>query len=841
MLKMAINPTNSTSSSDILPKKLEPSSSSSSTSSSVTSLEAAPVSEPFNKNSTLHEVASKHFKRTPKGLLFTKDIKDVYSLLLLCLDLTAKPFKKSKNLFSNLTQNNKYPYSFYLTDAIEVMKNLKITVDTHSTAMSILYSINEEFSYQLIKIFTKAKLLHSPADRTRSEPKEKVILQPTPKGVAILQKYVRDIGLKELPSIIYSNLNSMELFTFERSSLTDSIVYSQSFVQILFAKVFGPKPNYWSPSNPDDSLPTLLYLLSCTDDTFTFEDIRPSLLSIVGEQCDGINGDLNGQNNQNVKSNVHISTSKMSASVLKQPSSLSSETVSMDDATRVSPLTHRFFTNPNSDSHVQYYVSSCGLRLLRNLSTDNEHESANSNTKNDDGNGDGNITIDCAFSTKALWQWLMDCTDIIYTKEAISIASLFLKYGLIVPLHSLNGTKKRKFVISKNIYYTFSKLGWEKVNWAEQAYIENKNGVKVSYADQSGINGSNGGLAKCNIKNKNIGEHENIGLTGPLVDSSKKSQIANSGRNAGSDANINCIMKNISKNVNFVHKNLSTILSDPGLRYLFRVHLEKELCVENLDCYIEIKRFLNRMVQLEKLVDSRNKNKALRFQKQKMSLENITPSRLPSKKKKSQKPIKNILSETINAALVKQVNECLSIAYHIYSTYITIGAPHQLNLDYSLREGVTAVILHPNSPISTSNVTELQVLKDFTSTNSSPIRPKDPTKTSIFDIELKSLEKRQEKRELTKGNFFNSPKLSEQRKYDGTISLHIDEPPVAASSFLKNLCSTPTDSLVSNTLQVLQSLKPLYDEILEKVYKMMEFDSLPKFIESNSLKDSLPR
>lgn len=194
---------------------------------------------------TLHELASKTFSRTPNGVIFTDDIKMIYSTFLICLNLREES-PELKRWYSPFGKSH-HAFSFSMEEGVERMGNLKISVDMTTTSIEICYNIQPELAYHLIKTFMEAKLLHTPADRTRSMPKNKSILQPTPKGVGILQKYVRRIGLKSSPPILLSDFNSMEIFTFERSPVTDSIIYSNRLICILLNKMMGSGPNVWSP------------------------------------------------------------------------------------------------------------------------------------------------------------------------------------------------------------------------------------------------------------------------------------------------------------------------------------------------------------------------------------------------------------------------------------------------------------------------------------------------------------------------------------------------------------------------------------------------------------------
>ena len=330
---------------------------------------------------TLHELASKSFSRTPNGLLFTNDLKTVYSLLLICLDLKEES-AESKSILNAFNKN--YPFTFTVKTAIEKMGKLELSVNMSATCMSMSYAIKPALARHLLELFMSAKLLHTPADRTRSEPKEKVLLQPTPKGVAILQKYVKDIGLKKIPDIVLSSFNSLDFFTFERSSVTDSIIHSDYLIHILFIRMMGPYPNVWSPTKPADKVPSLGTLLEYDNDSFTFENLEYS----------GANGFISDIANQNLHENIDNSWL----------SQIPEKELQKED--RVSPFAHRFFTNPDSDSHIQYYVSDSGVRLFKSKIF-GKHKTA----------------IDYSFTSKSLWQWLMDCTDIMYPKDCLLYTS----------------------------------------------------------------------------------------------------------------------------------------------------------------------------------------------------------------------------------------------------------------------------------------------------------------------------------------------------------------------------------------------------------------------------------
>lgn len=688
----------------------------------------------------------KNFRYTPNGLIFAADIKSVYSVFLICARLTDSN-SDSKGFLGSF--NKGYPYSFSLDNALSILKDMVVSSKETSTCITISYKLPEKFAIHLLNLFMTAKLLHSPADRTRYRVKQHVLMQPTPKGVAILRKFSRDIGLKVIPEILTSTLNSMNLFLFERSSVSDSIIQSDYLIHILFIRMMGMRPNCWSPTNKNEPLPTLGELLDCVSDTFTFENF---------DEMDLDRFDPNGQ---------------LQSVGMKRSWSDQIDDDALNDHNRESPLAHKFFTNPDSDSHAQYYVSDSGLRCFHSKVF-----------------GDNKLEIDYSFTSKAIWQWLMDCTDIMYPQEAIAIAALFLKVGLIVPiLLPPSETSRRKFSIGRSAYFTLSRLGCDILQW---------NTTPENNEAQSNLH-----IETPNDTFIDTGFME----TGNVLIGNEKKTLSND-------------LDNIyEKDAPTQFTTLTDILRDPGVRYLFRLHLEKEVCAENLYSYIDIKKFLKRMTILKKIMESKYIND--------LKIKNGLSS------------AKNNIISTINSALIKQANECLEMGYRIFSTYIMVGAPRELNIDHSLRQEITSVMLHPRSPI-----TEVNILSTPDDSSSSETL----TKSNFLDtdFQLKPVPENHQHHP-----YFQDSIISAQRSNNS--STRIARPtPLDMNSLdpnvnnLDNICLTslaspserdlldrtnkiPMKSDLKNTIAILKQLYPLYEEVAGRMYKIMSTDSLQKF------------
>ncbi|EJS42645.1 sst2p [Saccharomyces arboricola H-6] len=688
-----------------------------------------------NKNRTLHELSSKNFSRTPNGLIFTNDLKTVFSIFLICLDLKEKKYINDAKSFLFTPFTKHYQFSFSYQEAIEAMGQLELKVDMNTTCINVSYNIKPSLAHHLLTLFMSSKLLHTPQDRTRSEPKEKVLFQPTPKGVAVLQKYVRDIGLKRIPDILLSSFNSMKLFTFERSSITDSIIHSDYLIHILFTKMMGSKPNVWSPTNPKDWLPSLSSLLEYTnnDDTFTFEKPKPE---------------------QGWQSQI--------------------ESIDINDLKRVSPLAHRFFTNPDSESHIQYYVSNTGIRLFQDKAFGTSKKTI----------------IKYCFTTKAIWQWIMDCTDIMHVKEAVSLAALFLKMGLIVPVLLLpSRADKKKFQISRSSFFTLSKFGWDLISW--------------KYCMSDNIRAPNGNTI-------DLGST----FTGHVTTRDEKT-ILDENDGFAQDVFISSSSRSLNK--------LDCVLNDPGMRYLFRRHLEREFCVENLDVFIEIKRFLKKMTVLKKLIDSKHVSK-----------------------KPGTSSSKNTIIKTIDSALMKQANECLEMAYHIYSSYIMIGSPYQLNIHHSLRQNISDIMLQPCSPLSEHFPTTLDdSMLEYTQSSSSSFSSTDGnTLREPPEVILKP-----SKSFLNEDNPFQNQVPTQQSKeykpvplmltvvHSNNVSIEKPHTILRYGSSDAKIHSKSYGSLPA-TLKVLRKLYPLFRNVSNEMYKLMNNDSFHKFTKSDVYKEA---
>lgn len=411
-----------------------------------------------SKNLSSH-ISLKSLNRTPSGNIYHHDLKNIFAVLLFCLDLKNDVKKSSSILKFNFKKT--FSYTFTVEKAIQVMANLSINLNYNMTSTVLSYEINEIFAFDLLQIFYSAKLLHCPEDKTcKKITSKKMTLQPSPKGVAILYQFCLKRGISNLqdvkiPEILFSNFNSMQLMEFERHIRTDNIIYNEHSDKLLFARLMGPSMNIWSSKNGPDQIPNLSSTLS----------LKPKFNNQQVFGADKSNESNDIQNNTLTDSAAFLEylrkrqndvASEENLNVSDGDESNNSPSISVtNNFNDVSPFYHRFFTNPDSDSHIQYYVSNKGVRFFKQKIVSIK----------------GNeVIVNNCFSGKALVQCIFDCTDLMYYKDALKIANNFFKWGLIEN-KSYNFESDKQFMPNRDALYVLTGAGNQAVKWFVNANI----------------------------------------------------------------------------------------------------------------------------------------------------------------------------------------------------------------------------------------------------------------------------------------------------------------------------------------------------------------------------------
>lgn len=456
-----------------------------------------------------------------------KGFSNVFEALIISLKLEERPSKGKMSFLGKVPPS----FSFAVEEAVQKMCSLTLDIELKMAKTTVAYSMKPNLAFDLLRKFYDAKLLHYPNSRTEPKLSRHGTLQITPKGVALVQQFCQNIGMptKYMPAVVKSNFNTNDLFMLERSPTNLSILYSNYLITILFSWVMGPRPNIWSSEKAPDPI-SCVFDDTTSDNTFDFS--RPANAGF--------------------------------------PSPRTETTTSASPA---SPFHHKYFTNPESDSHIQYYVTNTGVRLFKLKTFIND---------------DKKVIVDYCVSGKAIVQWLCDCTSVMTTAEAISIAHLFIEANLLRQIT----LDEEKFLNDRNAFYVLTERGSEVCNW--------------------------GG------RKRSRGELQS--------DVSTK----------------------IQADPQFTVPSLKNIIRDPGLRLLFKMHMQRERCVENVNAYVQLSEFHNLEQQVLKLYSHYNK------------LE------------------EGSRRDKVRKAIEFHANKLYSKAFQLYSAYISPELLFDLNIDYKL-------------------------------------------------------------------------------------------------------------------------------------------------------------
>ena len=152
--------------------------------------------------------SSHGFQRTSTNKLFTRDIDTIFSMLMIALS----PQEHSRRRKQSFLSPKMHLFSFTVEEALAAIQNLSVKIVSGSTKTTISCCVSSGSAGLFLERFMSARLLHCPADRTRSTPKRGTVLQPTAKGVFFIQRYCDVNGIIYNSPLLLSPLNSMCCF-----------------------------------------------------------------------------------------------------------------------------------------------------------------------------------------------------------------------------------------------------------------------------------------------------------------------------------------------------------------------------------------------------------------------------------------------------------------------------------------------------------------------------------------------------------------------------------------------------------------------------------------------------
>lgn len=576
----------------------------------------------------------------------SKNFMDIFAILIIQLQLNDEAPRKKINLFTK----QPHPFSFLIDEAMETMRVLTLDVAQGSITTTISYSFNSDLALSLMRRFFAAKLLHDPDSRTDNSLRLEMKVQVTPKGAAMVYHACKRFGIREenFPQVVTSNFNTMNLFMYDRSD-TNKLLYSEYVINILVTKMTGATPNVWTPGkNPE-----------LAENIFRREQSQ-----VFAHPNFQVMKDFASQKNKSLEKFV-------------------------------SPIYHKYFSNPASDAHVQYYESESGIRVYKDKTFTTEGK---------------DLVIRYCFPGRAIVQWLCDCTALFSVSEAIEIGRLMVNYGLIIPVTV--DDSGQEFINHRDAIYTLSDTSYQMSQW-------------------SGVLSGNGGQCLSLVSSENYKE-----------------------------------------------LSLKSILSDPGMRCLFKLHAERECYAENVEAYVKLMEF------------AKLKHKVSRLWRLHKQCED------------------NDRQELVREAIERLTNACFSRALNLYATYFSGESRFDVNLDFELRQEVRKVMLLETPDFSEPNLSEFMTT---------------PTCDKLWDEEVR--ENESVASDVNVGREERSAVGGERASVDGRVS--VGGSIATAEGHLESHLESHLD-----LTRRLNDIYAVFARVAQSIYKLIEDDSYPRFIRS---------
>ncbi|CED85538.1 Winged helix-turn-helix DNA-binding domain [Phaffia rhodozyma] len=205
----------------------------------------------MSRDPSMDMQASNHMmKNTKKGRPFIQDLHDLFSTLIVSLNLgTHRQFFKQ------------YHNAFTTDGACQNLSSLKFTQSSRSadpkdpnriltTTTTTTFTMTRELAKGMCQHFMDAHLIENAADPSSSTFKDRGIYVCTPKGLHILERFVAKNGIAQQQrlKVFASQPICMKLLHLERKPSDDELCTSKVVVEMLWRRFAGRKPNRIDPS-----------------------------------------------------------------------------------------------------------------------------------------------------------------------------------------------------------------------------------------------------------------------------------------------------------------------------------------------------------------------------------------------------------------------------------------------------------------------------------------------------------------------------------------------------------------------------------------------------------------
>lgn len=201
----------------------------------------------------MHQTSSRLLRQTDDDRPYTRDLKDLFSTLIVSLPLTPHRvrFTKVEHTFtSEEALTNLGSLKFSQSNRMPDPKDPSRIVTTTTTTT---FSMAREMARTVCNRFVEARFVESLDGKSDFTSKTSV-WQLTPKGMHVLTRFCQRNGIhqRHVNELLDSPRNMMQLVILERSSETDTLDHDRGTVEVIFRRFVGETgPNLKSTTTAD--------------------------------------------------------------------------------------------------------------------------------------------------------------------------------------------------------------------------------------------------------------------------------------------------------------------------------------------------------------------------------------------------------------------------------------------------------------------------------------------------------------------------------------------------------------------------------------------------------------
>ncbi|GAM41891.1 developmental regulator [Talaromyces pinophilus] len=189
---------------------------------------------------TARKSAARMLRTTDEDRPFTRDFKDLFSTLMVSLELGARRVRFTK-----------VDFTFTMEEALNNLSSLRFTQSARmpdpndpsriiTTTSTTTFTMAKEMARNIFQNFIEARFLE-PLNATFSSLSKGTVCTMTAKGIAVLHRFCNRNGITapHVMRVLQSPRNKMTLLILERDLTTDKLVVDRATIEVIFRRFAG--------------------------------------------------------------------------------------------------------------------------------------------------------------------------------------------------------------------------------------------------------------------------------------------------------------------------------------------------------------------------------------------------------------------------------------------------------------------------------------------------------------------------------------------------------------------------------------------------------------------------